>query len=420
MTSSTSFPHAIGTSYGGAGPSRLRSIACGLWCSFCLLTAQDASPNTSPEIPPPRREVPAPSPAQTEKALRRGIDFLLRSQNSDGSWGSARKTKDLNIFAPVPGAHDAFRSATTALCILALIEGGQPDRDPKVLSALQCAERWLLEQLPHLRRADSIAIYNVWGHAYGIQALAAMHRRESRDAQRRQRIMDAIQGQVELLGRYESVDGGWGYYDFRVGSRRPATDSTSFVTATVLVAFHAAKEIGASLPAPMLKRGIDSINRQRKTDHSYLYGEYLKWSPMRGINRPAGSLGRSQACNLALRMWGDTTISEEVFVQWLDRLIARNGWLSIGRKRPVPHEAWFQVAAYFFYYGHYYAALCTDYLAPPQANHYRAQLAGLLLPLQEKDGSWWDFPFYNYHQPYGTAYAILTLQRCLPRTRNRK
>ena len=39
-------------------------------------------------------------------------------------------------------------------------------------------------------------------------------------------------------------------------------------------------------------------------------------------------------------------------------------------------------------------------------------MAELLLSLQEKDGSWWDFPFYDYHQPYGTAYALMSLVRC--------
>jgi len=130
-----------------------------------------------------------------------------------------------------------------------------------------------------------------------------LYRRESRDEKRRQQIKEVILTQIDLLRRYESVDGGWGYYDFRVGAKRPATDSTSFLTATVLIAFHAAKNIGVEIPEDVLNRGIASINRQEKNDHSYLYGEYLRWQPMMPINRPGGSLGRSQACNLALRLW---------------------------------------------------------------------------------------------------------------------
>jgi hypothetical protein len=356
--------------------------------------------------------LPSVSPEELEISIKRGVEFLKKNQNKDGSWGSPHNTKGLNIYAPVPGSHHAFRVAVTAMAIEALIETGATDRDPEALQALERSEEWLLAELPKVRRAVADAIYNVWAHAYGIQALVDMHRRAPANEERKQKIREVIDTQLDLLRRYESVDGGWGYYDFRVGSKRPASDSTSFTTATVLIAFHDAQQIGITIPEDLRKRAADSIQRQRKNDNSYAYGEYLKLRPMMGINRPAGSLGRSQACSLALKMWGDETISEESLIEWLDRLVARNGWLSIGRKRPVPHEAWFQVAGYFYYYGHYYAARCTEAIAPEPAAKYRQHLASILLPLQEKDGSWWDFPFYNYHQQYGTAFALMTLARC--------
>ena len=40
-----------------------------------------------------------------------------------------------------------------------------------------------------------------------------------------------------------------------------------------------------------------------------------------------------------------------------------------------------------------------------------AQQAGFI-DIQDADGSWWDYPLYNYHQQYGTAYAIMSLHRC--------
>jgi hypothetical protein len=260
-----------------------------------------------------------------------------------------------------------------------------------------------------------MAIYNVWGHAYGIQGLAAMYRQAAHDPERQATIRYLIAGQIDLLRRYESVDGGWGYLDFRVGAQRPATSSLSFVSATVLVAFHEAQKIGVYVPDDLAQRAIASLERQRKKDYSYLYGEYLQWSPMMPVNRPAASLGRSQACNLALRLWGNTNITDAVLTNWLDRLVTRNEWLSFGRKRPIPHESYFQVAGYFFYYGHYYAALCTDLLDPRQARPYKHYLAAILIPLQEKDGSWWDYPLYDYHQAYGTAFALMALARCRDR-----
>ncbi|MGI6418994.1 MAG: prenyltransferase/squalene oxidase repeat-containing protein [Thermoguttaceae bacterium] len=359
---------------------------------------------------PKPKPVPPVENGAVNAAIDRGIAFLVKRQNSDGSWGSAHNTKGLNIYAPVPGAHQAFRAATTSLCISALIESGT--RDPSAISALERGEEWLMESLPRVRRATPDAIYNSWAHAYSIEALVRMHGRAAGDGERQAAIVALINSQIDLLGRYECVDGGWCYYDFDYRTKQPGGSSISFVSATVLVAFHEAAAIGVEIPERLVDRAVESIRRQRNPDFSYCYGEYLKYRPRYGINRPGGSLGRSQACNLAMRFWGDELVTDEVLTTWLDRLFARNLWLDIGRKRPIPHESWFQVAAYFFYYGHYYAALCVEQLKPEVRPPHQDHLAAILFELQEKDGSWWDFPFYDYHQQYGTAFAVMTLTRC--------
>ncbi len=361
--------------------------------------------------PPPRPlPVEQPAPEKIDKAIDRGVAFLIERQNPDGSWGSARNTKGLNIFAPVPGAHHAFRTATTSLCISAMIEVG--DDGEKGTAALDRSEAWLIENLPRLRRATPTALYNSWGHAYSIGALVRMYDRRPDDKERRQRIVELIEGQIDMLRRYECVDGGWCYYDFNAHTQRPSGSSISFVTAAVLVSLDEARGIGVEVPDRLVRRGIASILRQRKGDFTYCYGEYLKYQPARGINRPGGSLGRSQACNVALRLWDDEAITDDVLNVWLDRLFARNLWLDMGRKRPVPHESWFAVAGYFFYFGHYYAAHCIDQLPSDERAAHQDQLAQILLRLQEKDGCWWDYPLYDYHQPYGTAYALMSLARC--------
>ena len=130
------------------------------------------------------------------------------------------------------------------------------------------------------------------------------------------------------------------------------------------------------------------------------------------LNRPAGSLGRSQACNLGLRVWGDEAITDEVLKVWLDRLYARNIWLDIARKKPRPHESFAAVAAYFYYYGHYYAGLCIEQLPAADRPHFQDHLARILLDHHESDGSWWDYPLFHYGQYYGTGYALSALVRC--------
>lgn len=349
-------------------------------------------------------------------SIRQGVEFLLDDQRPSGGWGSAEKTKELNIFAPVPGAHHAFRAAVTGLVLEALV-GAEAEFDgdfaQRIAQAIDQGEQWMLQNTSKVRRAEPMAIYNTWGHAYSISGLVALYHRAEGDAERQQKLREHIEEQVEKLERYEFVNGGWGYYDFDYGTQVPAGSPNSFTTATVLVALNDAKDIGVGVSPEMVEKAITSIKRQRNPDFSYAYGEYLMMRPMYSINRAAGSLGRSQACNLALRLYGDERVTDEVIETWLNRLFARNGWLSIGRKRPVPHESHFAIAGYFYYYGHYYAALSIDVLPENQRPWFRDHLAAVLMPLQEADGSWWDYPFYNYHQQYGTAMAVTSLIECL-------
>ncbi|MCX7427560.1 MAG: terpene cyclase/mutase family protein [Planctomycetia bacterium] len=403
-----------------------RHVRRGVWALLLLLvavpvggdesagddgSATDALPRLDAEAPRPAPITP-PSTEEIDAAVRRGVDFLVRRQNPNGSWGSARNTKDLNVYAPTPGAHHAFRAGVTSLCLSALIESG--DRRDEVAAAIDRGEAWMLEHLPSLRRATPDAIYNTWGHAYGIQGLASMYRRHDGDPATRDKIKREVEHQIELLGRYECVDGGWCYYDMNYETQKPSGPTMSFVTATVLVALADAKAMGVEAPKRLVDRAMESIRRQRKPDFTYCYGEYLKYRPMHEINRPGGSVGRSQACNLAMHLWDDEKTTPAVMRTWLDRLFARNLWLDIGRKRPIPHESWFKVAGYFYYYGHYYAAATIEHLEPAERPHFQNHLAHILLGLQEKDGSWWDYPLYDYHQQYGTAFAVMSLLRCKP------
>lgn len=369
----------------------------------------DTRPSLAETGPKPKPVAPVKS-EELESAIQRGIEFLLKRQNKDGSWGSARNTWGGDVYAPSPGAHHAFRSAVTAMCVSALIETGRSEHRDR--EAIERGEAWLLDHLTKLRRATPDAIYNNWGHAYAIQALAKLYRRHSGDEAKQTRIKQELKHQLSMLERYECVDGGWCYYDFNAHTQRPSGSTISFVTATALVALYEAKQIGVEAPPKLIERATASIRRQRNPDFTYHYGEYLKYRPRLPVNRPGGSLGRSQACNLAMRLWGDKEVTDQVLITWLDRLFARSLWLDLGRKRPIPHESWFQVAGYFFYYGHYYAASCIEQLPQPDRGPYQDQLARAVLPHQEKDGSWWDFPLYDYHQQYGTAFALMTLVRC--------
>lgn len=357
----------------------------------------------------PQAEVNASTVANS---IRRGVDFLITSQNPNGSWGSATKTKGLNIYAPLPGAHHAYRAGTSGLALSGLIDSG--DSRPETLAAIEKGAAWMEKEMPKLRRADQTTTYNAWGHAYGMRAFSRLYQMTD-DEEKKAKWKRLAQEQSDLANRYMDINGGWGYLDIYDGltTQKPTGITTCFTTATVLLAMREARDImGITLDDRIVKASLASIERQRTPDFSYVYSHSHIYRPRSPINRPAGSLARSQSCNATLRAFGETKVTDEVINTWADRFIEREGFLSIGRKRPVPHETHFQISGYFYYYGIYYFTESVEFLPSDQQPAHAKKLAELILFRQEKDGSWWDYPLYDYHQPYGTGYALMALTWC--------
>jgi hypothetical protein len=354
----------------------------------------------------------APSMQEIDASIRRGVDFLIADQNPDGSWGGPTQTKGLNIYAPVPGAHHAMRAGTTGLALAGLLDA-QDQRDDAI-DAVETAASWVATELPKLRRAEGTTTYNCWGHAYGLRALTRLHRREQ-DPARKMELARLAQQQIDLANRYEEINGGWGYLDIFDGlaTQKPSGLPTAFTTATMLLAMAEARDAMDVKPdAGVVERSLRSIRMQRTPDFSYTYSFPFRMRPRNPINLPAGSLARSQSCNACLRIFGDAAVTDAVLTTWADRFLDREGFLDIGRKRPVPHETHFQISGYFYYYGVFYFTESVRLLPESSRAPYAQRLAALLLKRQEKDGSWWDYPLYDYHQPYGTGYALMALSWC--------
>lgn len=355
---------------------------------------------------------PEVTSASITASIGRGVDFLISHQNPNGSWGSATRTKNINIYAPLPGAHHAYRAGATGLALAGLLDAADPR--PMAVAAIEKAAAWTALELPKLRRADPTTTYNVWGHAYGLRAISRLYQRET-VAEKKAEWARLAQEQVDLANRFEDINGGWGYLDVfdNLTTQKPSGIPTSFTTATMLLAMDQARTImGVKLSEKLIQHSLVSLNAQRTPDFSYAYSFNHRMRPRTDINLPAGSLARSQACNAALRVFGEKAVTDEVLTTWSDRFLAREGFLSNARKRPIPHEGAFHIAGYFYYYGIYYFTESVKLLPKDKHPAYAKRLAEILLDRQEKDGSWWDYPLYDYHQAYGTGYSLMALAWC--------
>jgi hypothetical protein len=338
--------------------------------------------------------------ATLRQAVTDGVAFLGRSQKPDGSWGTGTETRGMEIYSLVPGSHAAFRVGTTALCVMALREAGEKRAHDRGVEYLITSGQ--------AKRDQGNLIYNVWAHMYAVHALAIELEHKKGD----ERLTAAIKWHVDRLQRYETYIGGWNYYDFYAQTQQPSMAPTSFGTAAGLVALKEAENAGIEVPGPMVERAIRRLEEMRLPSGSYLYSSDLKYRPRMPANKVRGSIGRTQSGNYALWLWNSSKIDEKAIRVDLDAFFAEHMYIEMGRKREWPHESWYQTAPYYYYFGHYYTARLIEKLGDEGKSKYGEQLAQQIMPFQEPDGSWWDYAMWDYHKPYGTAFAIMTLLRC--------
>ena len=85
----------------------LRSVAL-LLLGAALARGEDA-PNLTHQLPPAAK-------VSVDEAIRTAVEWLVKSQNEDGSFGTFTSGRTWEVRAAIPGGLHAFRAASTALC----------------------------------------------------------------------------------------------------------------------------------------------------------------------------------------------------------------------------------------------------------------------------------------------------------------
>ena len=377
--------------------------------------AQEEPAEADPPRPAPHRLAPPIARAELREragaALERGFDFLVATQNADGSWGShdpqIASLENFGFQLRNRGSQDAVRLACTAICATALME--QEDRDAARERALQKAIAALLgtEKFAY-HRGES---FNTWGYGYKLDFLGRFLETEAGEA-RREEVEPAAAVCIAGLLRFQQADGGWNYY----AGTEAGGDSMSFNTGNFATALLRARAQGLEVTKGCAEDAVKLLRRMRTRKGGFIYDARFFHDPGSVNELSAGS--RTVSCVLALH---DAGVYGEEDLRWALRVFGEGeNYLEDGRKLITPHTAVHQISGYFFFYGYSYAAEVARRLGEEVPAKRWDRFAWTMLRTQEEDGCWWDTAAADYGDKWGTGFALQTLQLYLEHCEERE
>ncbi|MEZ6016666.1 MAG: hypothetical protein R3F49_16230 [Planctomycetota bacterium] len=348
------------------------------------------------------------------RTISKGLEYLLANQNADGSFGGIKNATFTTSFAN-PATFKCWQIGASALAVRSLLELGQSDA---AHGAVERGLDFLVANAEPLRPADW-DVDNNWAIIYGLDAVARALRdpRYAAGTARHDELRAAAAKQIQGLAKYQSPRGGWGYYADPNSGWRPDW-ATSFTTAAAVLALVEAKQSGLEVDEKVFRAGVKAVRMARLPNGAYDYevSAVPGHLTLESINQVKGSLGRIQVCNLALYRAGDD-IGTDQLARGLQDFVRDHKFLAVARNKPIPHEAYYANAAYFYLFAHYYAAQVLELLPADQRAPFAEFVQAGILDASQPDGSMWDFYIASNTKAYGTAFGILGLQRTLDATK---
>ncbi len=378
------------------------------------LLAQEPQQKPERELRPAQDVPESMTQEQALASLERSLAFITTSQNPDGSWCGSAPDSVMELGFN-PETYYTWQLAAVELTLMSLM---QCDETPERRRALERGMDWFCTTRLPARGSDWDVDY-MWPSLYGVVcALDALDDPRFASEEWQRKIDARGRAFMEILERSQVPDGGWGYYDDPPFTNRPKW-ATSFATATVIPTLADAQKRGWFSDPKVRERAVAYVAGCALPNGAYEYD--LNPIPRAGvgesINSVKGSLGRIQICNWALRRCGIKFVTDDKIREGLGYFFEHHRFLDVARMRPVPHEAYYANAGYFYFFGHYYTALAINELPVAEREAWHAKLRPHLVKCQYDDGSTSDFLHSRYDILASTAYAAMALDLGLPDAR---
>lgn len=319
-----------------------------------LLTAAAA---TAAAEPAPSR--PAEITAETQKAIKKGLDWLAKTQSSEGGWGDM-------------GNNDVALTALAGLAFLA--NGSTPKRGPYADHVSRAVSYLLNRSDPAtgLIAATNGSLMHCHGYAmlflgevYGMEVLP-----EHRD-----RIRTVLRRAIKLTAESQSPPGGWFYAPGQA-------DDEGSVTVTQVEGLRACRNAGITVPIQTINKALEYLKKSQNPDGSIRYK----------LSNPGGGSAALTAAGLVcFYSLGDYS-SDNV----------KRGLKFLSQKAP---NGTLERSGHFFY-AHLYAAQAFYLAGDPYWSAYWKSTSKMLCQTQSPDGMW----VGEIAPAFDTAVACIILQ----------
>lgn len=292
-----------------------------------------------------------------DRAIDRGLEFLIATQRPDGSWAKE---------------DGSFSTAGTSLGLMAFMVKGHFPGFGRHGEALDRAKEYLLQKAEASSTGYLGGMYEHGLYTLCLSELWGM----TADAEDNPRIQLQLQRAVDVILRAQSPLGGWRY------QARPDSGQDTSVTAMVFVSLASARQAGILVPTETIDRVVGYLRDQVWNEKTGGFGYQGRTGTTLACT--AGGAYAAQLCGMRETEWVQAAVR---YLENSPKIFNRE---EIG----------------YYYYAHYYAIQAMVQAGEEHYAKWYPQIRDALINLQQPNGSW-ENPKKPY--PHTTPMAIIIL-----------
>lgn len=354
----------------------------------------------------------APPASELESARKHCVGLLLKLQESldpqvelacEWPYEGVYRVQDAQTGKSVipPG----YRVGGTAIVCTALLRAEGSKTSKATRAAIERSLDFIQKLLDQpLMQPEGYKGYDVrgWGHTYALEFLLELRTRDWLSAEQRTALEARIRWLIEALDKMEhSKSGGWNY------ARTDAPEGASpFMTAPALQFLFQAQAAGFEVPDELIARGLSTLEAARGESGAIQYSTQAKSAAGKSAEEIPAAVARMPIVEVTLQLAGRG--SQEGLQRAIESFFLHWEWLEVRRRQNGTHIPPYNIAPYYFFYGHRYVAQAIEFLPEEQREAQRQRLYQLLWAVRESSGGWNDRVFPR-SENFGTAMTLLAL-----------